>query len=293
MRIRGLGVIDDAVLELAPGLTVVTGETGAGKTMVVQGLSLLFGGRGDAGRVRPGAERGVVEGRMTLPADHAAVVRALDAGGELDDGALIISRSVGSDGRSRAHLGGRGVPVAVLAELSESLVAVHGQSDQQRLLKPARQRAALDRFAGDPVLALRARFAEAWARWRDVRAELERLTTQAQERHREAELLRLGLAEVESAAPRSGEDDELRAEIRRLDAADELRAAATTASEALTGTDDADVPDALGLLTAARRALEAGSADDPALGALATRVAEATYLVADVAGDVASYATAV
>ena len=293
MRIRGLGVIDDAVLELAPGLTVVTGETGAGKTMVVQGLSLLFGGRGDAGRVRPGAERGVVEGRMTLSADHPAVVRALDAGGELDDGALLISRSVGADGRSRAHLGGRGVPVAVLAELSESLVAVHGQSDQQRLLKPARQRAALDRFAGDPVLGLRARFAEGWARWREVRAELERLTTQAQERHREAELLRLGLAEVETAAPRGGEDAELRAEIRRLDAADELRAAATTASEALTGSDDADVPDALGLLTAARRALEAGSADDPALGALATRVAEATYLVADVAGDVASYASAV
>ncbi len=293
MRIRGLGVIEDAVLELAPGLTVVTGETGAGKTMVVQGLSLLFGGRGDAGRVRPGADRGVVEGRMVLPADHPAVARALDAGGELDDGALLVSRSVGVDGRSRAHLGGRGVPVGVLTELSESLVAVHGQSDQQRLLKPARQRAALDRFAGEPVLSLRARFAQGWARWRDVRSELERLTAEAQERHREAELLRLGLAEVEGAAPRAGEDEELRAEIRRLDAADELRAAASSASEALTGTEDADVPDALGLLTAARRALEAGSVDDPALGALATRVAEATYLVADVAGDVASYASSV
>ena len=293
MRIRGLGVIDDAVLELSPGLTVVTGETGAGKTMVVQGLSLLFGGRGDAGRVRPGASRGVVEGRLALPPDHPAVLRALDAGGELDDGTLLVTRSVGADGRSRAHLGGRGVPVGVLTELSEQLIAVHGQSDQQRLLQPARQRAALDRFAGDDVLALRGRFADRWGRWREVRAELERLTAAAQERHREAELLRLGLREVETAAPRPGEDAELRAEIRRLDAADELRAAATSASEALTGTDDADAPDALGLLTAARRALEAGSGDDPALGGLAARVAEATYLVADVAGDVASYATGV
>src|SRR6476469_1274901 len=116
MRIRGLGVIDDAVLELAPGLTVVTGETGAGKTMVVQGLSLLFGGRADAGRVRPGSARAVVEGRLLLPADHPAVDRAHDAGGDLDEDALIVSRTVGADGRSRAHVGGRSVPVAVLAE---------------------------------------------------------------------------------------------------------------------------------------------------------------------------------
>jgi len=293
MRIRDLGVIEDAVLELGPGLTVVTGETGAGKTMVVQGLNLLFGGRGDAGRVRPGRPRAVVEGRLQLPLDHLAVERAVDAGGELDDGVLLLTRAVGADGRSRAHLGGRGVPIGVLTELSESLIAVHGQSDQQRLLRPARQRDALDRYAGEPVTALRQRFAAQWRLWREVRAELERLVAEADERRREAELLRIGLAEVEAAAPQPGEDELLRAEIRRLDAADELRAAATAASEALTGTDDADQPDALGLLTAARRALEGGSDADPALGALAARVAEATYLVADVAGDVASYATGI
>ena len=114
MRIRGLGVIDDAVLPLGPGLTVVTGETGAGKTMVVQGQHLLFGGRSDAGRVRPGAPRALVAGRLVLPAGHAALDRAADAGAELDDDALLVSRSVGADGRSRAHLGGRSVPVGVL-----------------------------------------------------------------------------------------------------------------------------------------------------------------------------------
>ena len=290
IRIRGLGVIDDAVLELAPGLTAVSGETGAGKTMVVQGLGLLFGGRADAGRVRPGAVRAVVEGRLVVPPDSPAVERALDAGGQLDDGALLISRSVGADGRSRAHLGGRSVPVGVLAELSDALVAVHGQSDQQRLLQPARQRGALDRFGGEPLLALRERYRERWDRWRDVRNRLERLTAEAEERRREAELLRLGLAEVESVAPQPGEDAALRAEIRRLDAADELRAAAGQASLALSGGDDADAPDAVSLLTAARRALESAASCDPTLSELAQRVAEAAYLAGDVAADVAGYA---
>ncbi|HEU0103942.1 MAG TPA: DNA repair protein RecN [Mycobacteriales bacterium] len=293
MRIRGLGVIDDAVLELSAGLTVVTGETGAGKTMVVQGLSLLFGGRADAGRVRPGASRAVVEGRLALPAAHPAVERTLDAGGELDDGVLLVSRTVSADGRSRAHLGGRGVPVGVLGELSESLIAVHGQSDQQRLLQPARQRASLDRFGGEPLLGVRRAFSERWARWREIRTTTERLRAEAAERRREAELLRLGLAEVEAAAPLPGEDEALRAAIRRLDAADELRAAATLASEALTGTDEPGAGDALGLLTSARRALEQAADADPEIAGLAARVAEAAYLVADVAGDVASYAASV
>jgi DNA repair protein RecN (Recombination protein N) len=292
MRIRGLGVIDDAVLELSRGLTVVTGETGAGKTMVVQGLALLFGGRADAGRVRPGAQRAVVEGRLVLPPEHPAIDRAVDAGAELDDGALLISRAVGADGRSRAHLGGRSVPVGVLGELGEHLLAVHGQSDQQRLLRPAQQRAALDRYAGPPVLELRERFRADWARWRDGRATLVELTAAAAERTRDAELLRLGLAEVAAAEPLPGETAELTALIERLANADDLRTAATTAQQALTG-DDLDSPDALGLVTAARRALEGAAAHDAALGALAGRVAEAGHLLVDAAAELASYAASV
>ena len=294
MRIRGLGVIDDAVLELSPGLNVVTGETGAGKTMVVQGLSLLFGGRADAGRVRPGADRAVVEGRLVLPPASAAVARALDAGAELDDGALLVSRTVGADGRSRAHLGGRSVPVGVLGELSGDVLALHGQSDQQGLLRPAAQRTALDRFAGEAVAALRRDYAERWGRWREVRALLERLRADAAERTREAELLRLGLAEVEAAAPQPGESAALAAEIERLAHADDLRAAAEGAQRALTGDEsDPEAVDALALVTAARRALEPAAAHDPALGELATRLAEAGHLLADAAGDLASYAAGV
>ena len=294
MRIRGLGVIDDAVLPLGPGLTVVTGETGAGKTMVVQGLGLLFGGRADAGRVRPDAPRALVEGRLLLADDSAALSRALDAGAELDDGALLVSRSVGADGRSRAHLGGRSVPVGVLGELAEHVLAVHGQSDQQRLLKPAQQRGALDRYAGPPVLGLRERFRADWARWRDVRATLEQLRAERAERVREAELLRLGVAEVELVAPTPGEDTALTAEIERLANADDLRAAAATAQVALTGDEDApDGTDALQLLVAARRSVQAAADHDPELAGLAARLAELAHLATDVAGELASYLASV
>ena len=150
MRIRSLGVIDDAVVELSPGFTAVTGETGAGKTMVVTSLGLLLGGRADPALVRVGAKAAVVEGRITrVRRTPRRRVRAEEAGGEIEDGALLISRTVSAEGRSRAHLGGRSVPVGLLAELADDLVAVHGQTDQQGLLKPARQRQALDRYAGD------------------------------------------------------------------------------------------------------------------------------------------------
>ena len=290
MRIRGLGVIDDVVLQLGPGLTVVTGETGAGKTMVVQGLSLLFGGRSDVGRIRPGAGRAVVEGRLLLDPDHPATARALDAGGELDEDALLVSRSVGADGRSRAHVGGRSVPVGVLGELGALVMALHGQSDQQRLLQPAQQRAALDRYAGEPVVELRERFAGSWARWRDVRATLAQLVDEAAERSREAQLLRLGLAEVEAAAPLPGENRALSAEIERLANADDLRSAAALASQALTGDEsEPDAGDALTLVTAARRALQAAADHDPQLAVLGSRLVELGHLVTDVALELSSY----
>ncbi len=147
IRIRDLGVIDEAVLSLHPGLTVLTGETGAGKTMVVTGLGLLLGGRGDSGLVRAGADRVVVEGVVDLPPGHPALVRAAEAGADVADG-LVLVRSVSADGRSRAHVGGRAAPVGVLAELAEHLVAVHGQADQWRLRRADQHREVLDGFGG-------------------------------------------------------------------------------------------------------------------------------------------------
>ncbi len=298
VRITGLGVIDDAVLELSPGFNVVTGETGAGKTMVVSGLGLLFGGRGDPARVRPGAERANVEGRLSVDADGAVARQVNEAGGDLDDdgGTLILSRSVSAEGRSRAYAGGRSVPVSLLTYLADDLVAVHGQSDQQQLLKPGRQREALDRFAGADLAKLLTAYQRSYHRHREVRDELDELTTRARQRQREAEDLRLGLAEIEQAEPAEGEDIELLAEEQRLSHADALHTAATSAHEALLGDPSSgsyETPDAVTLLGIARQALEVASHHDAALAALGTRVSEAAYLVSDVAADLASYAQSV
>ena len=151
VRITALGVIEDAVLALSPGFTAVTGETGAGKTMVVTGLGLMFGGRADPARVRPGADRATVEGRLRIEPDSKVAQQVLEAGGELDDdgGALIVSRSVSAEGRSRAFAGGRSVPVSLLTYLADDLVAVHGQADQQQLLSRA---GSARRWTGSPGL---------------------------------------------------------------------------------------------------------------------------------------------
>ncbi|WP_344445074.1 DNA repair protein RecN [Kitasatospora nipponensis] len=291
MRIRDLGVIDDAVVELAPGFTVVTGETGAGKTMVVTSLGLLLGGRADPGLVRAGATRAVVEGRLNLPAGSPAARRALEAGAELDDGALLISRTVSAEGRSRAHVGGRSVPVGLLTELGEDLIAVHGQTDQQRLLRPSRQRAALDRYAGEAVAEPLARYRTVHRRLREVAGTLEELTTRARERAQEADLLRFGLEEIAAAEPVAGEEIELAAEAERLGHADALSSAAAVAHAALAGDPaDPDSVDAGTLLGQARRALEAVRGHDERLAALADRLTEVGYLLADVAGDLALYA---
>ncbi|MFI5642605.1 DNA repair protein RecN [Streptomyces goshikiensis] len=291
MRIRSLGVIDDAVVELSPGFTAVTGETGAGKTMVVTSLGLLLGGRADPALVRIGAKAAVVEGRLVMRPDAAAAVRAEEAGAELDDGALLISRTVSAEGRSRAHVGGRSVPVGLLAELADDLVAVHGQTDQQGLLRPARQRQALDRYAGNAVAVPLEKYAGAYRRLRAVASELAEITTRARERAQEADLLRFGLEEIAAVEPLAGEDTELAAEAERLGHAEGLASAAQLAHAALAGNpEDPEGIDANTLVAGAHRALESVRSHDPALGALAERIGELGILLGDVAGELAGYA---
>ncbi|MFH8368087.1 DNA repair protein RecN [Streptomyces sp. NPDC018031] len=291
MRIRALGVIEDAVVELSPGFTAVTGETGAGKTMVVTSLGLLLGGRADPALVRIGAKAAVVEGRIRIDERSPAAVRAEEAGAELDDGALLVSRTVSAEGRSRAHVGGRSAPVGLLAELADDLVAVHGQTDQQGLLRPARQRQALDRYAGDAVTGPLEKYGAAYRRLRAVAAELAELTTRARERAQEADLLRFGLEEIAAVEPRPGEDAELAAEAERLGHAEALASAATAGHAALAGDpEDPEGIDAATLVAGAHRALEAVRSHDPALAGLADRVAEIGILLSDAAGELAGYA---
>jgi DNA repair protein RecN (Recombination protein N) len=291
MRIRSLGVIDDAVVELSPGFTAVTGETGAGKTMVVTSLGLLLGGRADPALVRMGARSAVVEGRIGVRPGSPAAVRAEEAGAELDEGTLLVSRTVSAEGRSRAHLGGRSVPVGLLSELAEDLVAVHGQTDQQGLLRPARQREALDRYAGEAVARPLERYATVHLRLRRVAAELGELTTRARERAQEADLLRFGLDEIAAVGPKAGEDTELAAEAGRLGHAEALASAAALARTALAGDpEDPEGVDATTLVAGAGRALDAVRSHDPDLAALADRMGEISILLSDVAGELAGYA---
>jgi DNA repair protein RecN (Recombination protein N) len=297
VRISSLGVIDEAVLELSSGFTALTGETGAGKTMVVTALGMLFGGRADPARVRPGAARASVEGRLLV---SPAVAREVeDAGGDLDDdgASLVLSRTVSAEGRSRAFAGGRSVPVSLLQVLADDLVAVHGQADQRQLLKAGWPRDALDRYGGAELGAVLSDYRRVYARHREVAAELESLRSALRERLAEAETLRLGLAELEAVAPAAGEDAALLAEEGRLANADALHSAATSAHEALLGDPAAasadGSSDAVTLLGVASRALEGARSHDPVLAGLADRLSEASYLVSDVAAELASYAETV
>ena len=289
LSIRGLGVIDEAVLPLGPGLTVVTGETGAGKTMVITGLLLLFGGRADSARVRTGCAQASVDGRLAIPGASPAADRVRDAGGVLDDGAeLVLRRVVSAAGRSRAYVGGAAAPVSVLAELAEHLVAVHGQADQLHLVRPAAQRAALDRYAGVDLEP----FATAHARWRAAAAELADRVGRAAELRRESDLLTHGIAEIEAVAPQPAEAAELAQLAARLGSADALTTAARTAHNVLVGdpddpTSDTDVTQLLG---GAARTLAHQQGADPELDALAIRLAELAALAADLGAELGGYA---
>ena len=286
LRISGLGVIADATCRFAPGFTAVTGETGAGKTMVVSGLGLLAGGRADAGLVRAGESRAAVEGWFDAPGDPIVAI-VTDAGGVLDDEGLTAARIVATRGRS--VLGGRGVPTAVLADVVGQLIVIHGQHDQTRI--SGRALAMLDAFAGEATQELASRVGQLHGELRTLERELGELRTTERERARELDLLEFSLVEIAGIDPQPDEDLLLAAEAERLANADDLVGAAHTAREAITSDADLDGgSDAMGLLSAARRALESASVHDPDLAAHAAAIRSAMAQLGDVAADLSQYA---
>ena len=295
LRISGLGVIDEAVADFSPGLSVLTGETGAGKTMVVTGLRLLAGGRADPGRVRRGADKALVEGRFDLTAastmdesDRRELDGLLeDSDAEFDeDGSVIAVRRVGADGRSRARLGGRSVPAGTLGRFCAPLLAVHGQNDQLRLLRADHQRDAVDTHGGDAARAALEAYRETFRRWRRAEASLAERTGRARELAREADLLRMGLEEIDALAPQSGEGAELDALIRRLTDSEELREIAGRAHEALAGDGETAEP-MVGVLDQLRQRLS--GADDPARDPIATSIGQAVAALGDAATELGLY----
>lgn len=294
IHLRGLGVIDDALLELSRGLNVVTGETGAGKTMVVQGVGLLLGGRADPGLVRTGASQAVVEGIVHVGADSDALRRAVDAGADpidaVNDG-LVLTRSVSANGRSRAHVGGRSVPIGVLAEIGEQLVAVHGQADQWRLQRPDQHRVMLDDFGGARLATRIAAYRDLFHRWTAARDELTALREESRERANRLQLLTLGLEEIAAIDPQPGEDEQLAAESERMLHVDALREAATGARDALIGDDDAleMMPYVVDLISGVGPGLAALREHDGQLGGLTDRLREIRVLAGELGADLGAY----
>ena len=287
---QGLGVIADAVLPLGPGFTAITGETGAGKTMVVTGLGLLLGQRADSGAVRAGAAQASVAGVWIVPETGPVADIVTDAGGELEPAGagtaeLYVSRTLSAEGRSRASVGGRAAPAGVLSSLAEELVVVHGQSEQLRLKSAAAQRDALDRFGGAPIAAALDAYSAAFARWRELDAEIEDIAENRDRRQEEAARLREALALIEATAPQPGEDEELATRAERLANAEELRLAASVAHGALSN--EEGEPDVSGLIGEARRVLERAS--DTALTAIAETLADIGYRVSDAAVQLSAY----
>jgi len=294
LSISGLGVIGDARLPLGPGFTAVTGETGAGKTMVVTALALLLGERADAGSVRAGSAQASVEGRWLVPEAGEVAERVREAGGDLDaigDGRaeLILARTVSAEGRSRGVVGGRSTPVGVLGELGERLEVVHGQSDQLRLRSAAAQRDALDASAGAGHLVTLGEYAQAYQEWRSLTSELEVLAGDRDARAREAEQLRLDLVEYEELAPAPGEEEELATRAERLGNLEDLRIAATLAQEAISAQSGEDHPDAVSLVEEARRALARVADHDPALAPARDGLDAVSFQLAEVSGELSHY----
>ena len=294
IRIESLGAISAATAEFDRGLTVLTGETGAGKTMVVTGLHLLGGARADASRVRSGAGRAVVEGRFGTaeldPAAAAGIDEILDVSGAErdDDGSIIALRTVSREGPSRAYLGGRSVPAKSLAALTSGLLTLHGQNDQLRLMRPDEQCAALDRFAG--VEAALERYRKLRDEWLIARRDLVDRGARARELQQEADRLTFALTEIDGVDPSPGEDAALVDDIRRLSELGAVREAAAGARAALTGTDETSGAQSAAAVDALGRAVALlGGAGDTALVALARQLDDALSVAADVATELSGF----
>lgn len=285
LTIRNIGVISSAELQLGPGFTALTGETGAGKTMVLTALGLLMGERADAGRVRTGEKQLFVEGRLDVT-DPDLLEKLAELGAEVEAGELIVNRSVSSEGRSRAALGGASVPVSQLEEIFEQLVAVHGQSEQLRLRSNTAQREALDGFSSEIAKAL-ASYQQVFRQYKELEARLKRMQSASEADRFKVERIRDRLAQIEKVSPNAGEIEELTEQIERLSNVESLREASVKAREALSSEDQLAAGEMIGI---ARKALESQS--DPILVDLYQRLGEIGSLVSEVNVDLSSYLSA-
>jgi DNA repair protein RecN (Recombination protein N) len=292
LSIQNLAIIDEAIIELRPGMVAFTGETGAGKTMVTSALGLVLGDRADYGLVSTDGTH--VEARMLVDSDSEAARVLAEAGGVLEDGEIVLARSLTAAGRSRAFAGGRSVPAAILAAVANEVTSRHGQNDQIHLRRPAKQREALDKFAGPIVADLLSEYRDGYGEYVELSQELALWQSQQQDLAREAVILEHGLAEVTATDPQPGELESLNSEIGRLGNSESLREASRAAHSAVSGEGSAEVETgAMNLIATALTELGRVVESDPSLGGPLELLAEAQGIVAEAAGELAHYTTSI
>ena len=283
ISIRNLGIIDTSSLELSKGLNVLTGETGAGKTMILTALSLLLGAKSDSSLVRHGSERLVTSATFSIP--QSLIAQIHDLGGLVEDGSLILTRSVSSDGKSKATASGATVNASTLGEITEPLIAIHGQSANTQIVKSVRQRELLDLFAGGDLQKVLAEYQEIFNTYNEMKVKLKALVTNASARDSQIADLELLTKQWSTLKPTRNEFASVEDEIRKLASVEDLRVAASGASAAI-GEEDAGV---LTVLGQARKYLEAAKGKDQALDEIAVNVAESFFLIDDAHAALVSY----
>ena len=285
ISIRNLGIIEQSELELGRGLNVLTGETGAGKTMILTALALVLGGKSDSALVRHGSDRLVATAQFSVTANSQEKLDEI--GAETDGSSLIVTRTVNSDGKSKASCGGVTVPAGTLADVTEPLIEIHGQSANAQIVKPARQRELLDRFGGSTIAKAISEYQEIYGQYLELKERIKAMKASANKRDGEIAELEEFLAAWSKFRAVRDEASSVEDEIKRLSSVEDLRIASSGALSAL----DAEDSGALNLLHSARRFLDAAKGKDSRLEEIAERVAESLFILDDASSDLASYAT--
>ena len=286
--VKDLGIIKDATLTFTKGLTCLTGETGAGKTMVLSALGLLLGKRSDSSIVRAGAVATSVEGCFYVSGNKIVDSIIEDAGGTIDESQLYINRTVFSDGRSKASAGGKGTPASVLTAIGDALVSIHGQSDQVRLKSPTAQREALDGYNKSVMLPVIGAYKVTYSAWKNAFDELEDVKNNMFAREREFEELTKAINDISKVEPVSGEDEKLKNDADRLANVEILKEATSLALNKLS-TEEWDVTDASSLISEACKVLENVSSYDTVVLKLAEKAEEIKSELINLVGELSGY----
>ena len=288
ISIRNLGIIDQSTLELGAGLNVLTGETGAGKTMILTALSLVLGGKSDSSLVRTGTERLVATAQFNLPKVSEEVKEISESSGaDISEGSLILTRTVNSDGKSKAVAGGTTVPAATLANFADHLIEIHGQAANHQIVKPARQRELLDRYAGSKFTEALASYQSVFSGYNDLKARIKAALDSASKKDREILELEEFLQGWQKLKAVRGEYADTTNQIARLSSVEDLRAASAGATQALSD----EAAGALTVLGSARRFLDLAKGKDSKLDEISTSIAEGFYIIDDASRELSSYLT--